>query len=722
MQRPLYALSQAPYTAIQTMLRIRSIFQSCLLPLAVIYLVALAVLPAAGAQEPAQQPTEKPAGKAADPAAKPSAKSDEKKHESAAPENPAQIELLETHVRFEQNGDSRKEVHARVHINSELGVRQFARLNFDYNRSFESIEIPLVRVNHAHGGTSDVLPSAITDNPNPAVVDFPAYQDVRVKSVRILGLQPGDILEYRVVTTVNNPPLAPDFWFDHTFDRTGVVSQEIFEVDIPGSRLVDSPAFRRLEMRINPSTPATVRQETPAGGSLRTIYHWTRQPQKSEKRESEPASDRLQNPDVSLGTFLSWAALSQRLSDLLQKPIKDDMTVSNKAFALTKTINEPTQKMEALYNFVSHELPTVDLPLDATGFRARSPAEILSSGYASPEDKYVVLAALGAAIKLEPEAALAGASDGLQSQLPRPSLFSRILTIWGTWCDPSLEVAPFGLLSPGIRGKQALRVFVPPVSNPLAGVMYTLWFTIPIELPFPAFQKVNVVGTLAGDGRLSAKVQYILRGDNELLLRVAFHKTPKDKWKDLAALLAISDGFRGKIEGISTSDPYATREPFTVDYEITMPKFVDWSKKPVRIPALLPQVALPDPPAKPVPGSAVSPIELGTPLDVETTMTLHLPPGTTAQTPTGTSVERDYATFSSQYAVKNSGVTASRHIHFILREVPGPRVADYNAFLRVVQNDSAQDFTLERSESLPEKTNPAAPKTAAPPNPAPQKP
>jgi len=50
------------------------------------------------------------------------------------------------------------------------------------------------------------------------------------------------------------------------------------------------------------------------------------------------------------------------------------------------------------------------------------------------------------------------------------------------------------------------------------------------------------------------------------------------------------------VSSVSASDPYATREPFTVDYEISMPKFVDWSKKPVRIPALLPQLGLPIPP------------------------------------------------------------------------------------------------------------------------------
>src|SRR5260370_28504407 len=90
------------------------------------------------------------------------------------------------------------------------------------------------------GGTSDILPSAITDQPNPAVVNAPAYHDVRVKSVRILGLAPGDDLEYRIITTTTQHPLAPDFWLDHSFDRTGIVSQEIFELDLPALLFEDA--------------------------------------------------------------------------------------------------------------------------------------------------------------------------------------------------------------------------------------------------------------------------------------------------------------------------------------------------------------------------------------------------------------------------------------------------------------------------------------------------
>jgi hypothetical protein len=99
------------------------------------------------------------------------------------------------------------------------------------------VEIPLVKISLANGGTSEILPSAITDAPNPAVQDFPAYHDVRVKSVRILGLQGGDTIEYRVITTTTKHPLAPDFWLEHNFDMSGQVVKEVYAVELPASRV-----------------------------------------------------------------------------------------------------------------------------------------------------------------------------------------------------------------------------------------------------------------------------------------------------------------------------------------------------------------------------------------------------------------------------------------------------------------------------------------------------
>ncbi len=665
--------------------------------------VLATTLPVLSAQQPPDPSSNTPAG---------SGQSTDQKPASGAAQTPAQIELLETHIRFETDGSSRKEVHARVHINTELGTRQFARLNFDYNRAFETVEIPLARITHAGGGTADILPSAVTDQPNPVVADAVAYQDIRRKTVRILGLQPTDILEYRVVTTAH-APLAPDFYLFHTFAKDAIVTQEQFELNLPSSRDV--------QLRVNPATAPSYEGRTGEGSESRMIRRWEYR-WNSPEGKAKSSQDLSAEPDVALTTFTSWKQLSTRLAEKFEATENIAPAVLAKSGDLIKSAEKPEEKIETIYDFVSQKITTVELPLESNGFRPRAPEEILSSGYATPEDKMILFSALTRAAKMPAIVALAGAPDEAEKLLPRPSLFSHALVWTGTgkegpgfWLDPSTEVAPFRMIGANLRGKPAFLLLPDTKENS----SQSPWVTVPVDLPFAASQQVNVDSVLAADGQLTAKVHYSLRGDNELLLRVAFHQTPREKWRDLAQLLSISDGFRGQVTNASASDPSNTGQPFLVDYEIVSAKFVDWSKKPVRIPALLPQLGLPDASTTVVTGAAASPIDLGTPLDVDTRATLQLPPGTTAHVPTGTSVERDYATFASKYSIQgldSAGivtVTASRRIRFLLREVPAARVTDYKAFVHAVQNDEAQDFTLERPASAEDHAKPAAKKTSA---------
>ena len=606
--------------------------------------------------------------------------------------NPAQIALLETKARFEPNGDSRKEVHALVKINSELGVRQFGQLNFDFNRSFEAIEIAVVHITHANGGTADILPSAVTDRPNPGVIDASAYQDVRVKSVRILGLQPGDTLEYRVIRTVSHHPLAPDFWLDHTFDRTGVVADEAFELDLP--------SLPSLQIQINPETPPDAFPAREGGRGERAVYRWSRrQIPESESGRAEGSSA----PDISLTTFPSWNQLANRLAALLTPSDEASRQLYDRAVSITSKEANADQKMSDFYDLVSKKIRTVDLPIGAMGFRPRKPADILTSAYASAEDKFVLFAALANNFFGPARMGFASSSGtGNAKDLPSPARFDHLLTMSGNpsesaWMDLNIEVAPFLMVPSQFRNKPVF-VVGPALDNH--------WETLVASFPFPASQHVVVNAGLSEEGMLTAKVHYSMRGDNELVLRLAFHHSPREKWKELAQLLSLADGFRGQVTGVNASDPYATKEPFTVEYELNQPKFVDWSKKTVRIPALLPLLGLPDPPAKSGADPVSAPIELGTPLEVETRMTLELPSGTTARAPAGTSVERDYATYSSEYSARSFTVTAARRIKFISRELPRDRGADYNAFLRAVQSDEAQDFTLELTG--PPSSKPAA--------------
>lgn len=642
---------------------------------------------------------QEPAGKTALEPKEKTAEQKEKAEEK--PQLPFVVQLLETQVHFEANGDSRKEVHTIVKILNILGAQQFARISFDYNRSFQRIEIPLVRVKHVNGGTSEVLPSAVTDAPNPAVEHFPVYQEVRVKAVRILGLQEGDTVEYRVITTTTKHPLAPDFWLEHSFDRSGQVLEENYQLDLP--------VARKVELRTNPATPVDTTEHTGTGDSAFTIYRWRRT---SSSSAAQGASDSPALPDVGVSTF-NGDRLSARLAESLlpgAQPLQETKTheaaikemarrpevadaVREKTLTLTQQSKSDMDRLKAIYQFVATQINTVDLPLGSTGFRVRPAVDILNSGYAIGEDKYVLLAAMAASTGLRADAVLTGFCD--KETLAVPTAFKHLVALGATkdhryWLDPAIEVAPFGMIAPS-DAKCALELRRDAATLNAAG---QAWINTPTAPPFAAFQKVTVDATISDAGQLAAKVKYVLRGENELLLRVAFHQAPKEKWKEVATLLAISDGFRGQVTNAQASDPLSTDDPFTVEYQLTQLKFVDWSKRPIRIPALLPQIGLPDLPAPQANGKMAPKIELGTPLNVQTSMTLTLPEGTTVQTPAGTSVARDYAMYTSKYSSTANTAMASRQIDFLKQDVPGDRATEYNAFLHAVQNDQSQRFIL----------------------------
>ncbi len=607
---------------------------------------------------------------------------------SQAPQLPFQIQLLETRIRFDANGDSRKEVHTIVKINNILGARQFGRLAFDYNRSFQSVELPFVRFSHANGGVSEILPSAISDAPASAVEKYSDFHEFRTKSVRILGLQEGDTVEYRVVITTTHSPWAPEFWVEHLFDRSGQVLEERYELQLPSSRTV--------QLHAAPDLPSAA-VHTMEGADRDYVSHlWQTSAKQWASDSASETPDR--NPDIVLTTFTDWAQLSAHMYKCLG--IADAQPISAAAVAgLGSSAN--SQSRESLYRSVSSGVASVDLPFDATSCQPRTAEHVLSTKYGDSSEKALTLGALLAyhahqQSKVESFSyVLYGKSPDIEHALPRPSLFVAILAVATetgrtTVFDPFLEVAPYGMVPSDMRSKKALRLTDKPCAT-------ACWTTLPRSLPFASLQRVSVSASIDKQGLLNAKVKYTMRGDNELLLREAFQQTPKDRWKEVAGLLALNDGFRGEILNVSVGDPTATETPFSVEYELGQPKFVDWTKTPVRIPALLPQIAMPDPPAKSA--GANSKIDLGTPLQVETTATLRLPEGTKIQAPAGTSVARDYATYGSKYSESVNTLAAERHIRFLMREIAADRAMDYNAFLRAVQNDESQFFVLSREAS-----------------------
>src|SRR5580692_4638585 len=97
------------------------------------------------------------------------------------------IEKLNARYRFEADGTGRKELIARIRVQSEAGVQQWGQLQLGYNSANESMEIAYVRVIKEDGSVVKAGSDDIQDLSAPVEHEAPVYTDYRQKHVTVPG-------------------------------------------------------------------------------------------------------------------------------------------------------------------------------------------------------------------------------------------------------------------------------------------------------------------------------------------------------------------------------------------------------------------------------------------------------------------------------------------------------------------------------------------------------
>ena len=627
------------------------------------------------------------------PAASPPPAEEQKKPDYS--QEPFLVESLDTHARFENDGTGRVETTTRIRVQNDDGVRALDELVFSYNGATERMDIPYVRVRRADGATIVAPDGSIQDLAAQAVRDAPLYSDAREKHVRVPALHPGESLEYQVLETIQQPLIPGQFWFEQDFEKTAITLEQKLQLDVP--------AARELKLKTRPGLEPHVEES-----SGRRIYTWT-------SSHTDRAADSTNGqspvadggvPDIRVSTFSSWEQLGSWFQSLLHAGAAVTPEIQKETDELTANCKTPAEKLGAIYDFVAVQLRNVAIPFGGGRYEPHPLAALLKNGYADSIDKDALFAALAAAAGLRVDAVLissqratAGA-ENLDPEMPSPAAFDRVITRAQEganlyWLDTTTEVAPFGFLTSALRGRQALDV---PPDGP-ATIVET-----PQDPPFPVHQLWRIEGAVNDLGKLDARVHYTLRGDNELLLRLAFHRTPPAKWPQLGQAIAASDGLRGEISDVKPSGPADTHHPFTLDYHVVQPGFFDWTVRHAQIAPPLPALALPDPPP---PGRD---IVLGSPAEVTMEMKLTFPRHYTARAPVATSVSREYGEYRSAYSAAGGALTASRTLNILQHEIPATSAGDYSLLFRnAVRNDESQSFIVE----TPEAGTPAIPESVS---------
>jgi tetratricopeptide (TPR) repeat protein len=597
------------------------------------------------------------------------------------------IEKMHSHYTFEADGTGRKETVARIRVQSEAGVQQWGQLQEGYNSANERVEIPYVRVLKQDGTVVKAGDDAVQDLSAPVEHEAPVYTDYRQKHITVPGLRPGEVLEYDMVTVIHTPLATGQFWADYEFDKSNIDLDETLDVDVP--------AGRTLKLKCKPGMDPKISE---ANG--RRIYHWSGshlereddKPKEGDKKKKKhrPDDDR---PDIQLTTFESWEQIGRWYADLEKDRRAPTPEVRAKAQELTKGLNTDLDKTEALYDFVAKNFRYVSLSLGVGRYQPHAAADVLHDQYGDCKDKHTLLASLLEAEGLHASSVLINSSRKLDPDLPSPSQFDHVITMLPmgneeVWMDTTSEVAPFRLLAYSLRKKQAL--VIPPV-NPPSSVAPHLEET-PAGTPMPDSERSEIEGKINDIGKLEAHVHYEFRGDEELLLRSVFRRVPEANWQRVAD--NINAGLGGEITHLIVSDPAATREPFTLSYDVSRVNFLDWSKKKTEIVLPLVQFSLPEVDEDDTDADA-EPVKLGPKGEYSYSIKLELPAKYTAHAPLPFSLKKDYAEYEATYKVEGGTFTAGRKLILHQDDLPIARASDYESFRRAVGSDLAQHLSVE---------------------------
>ena len=585
------------------------------------------------------------------------------------------IDLLANHLRFEADGTGEHVVKTVIRVQSEAAVQEFGQLIFGYNAGSETMDVDYVRVRKPNGDVLTTPATSLQDFAPEVLKSAPMYSDYREKHVSVVGLRPGDILEYQTTTHINHSLVPGEFWYEHTFPKHVVVKEARLEVDVPKSR----------EVHLKSPDRKYDTQET----ADRRIYTWVVRditPDRKPKKERVD-SEEENRPDVQLTTFNDWQQVAHWYAKLQGQQVIVNDEIKKKADDLTRGEFTPAQKAQSLYDFVARNIRYVSLSFGVGRYQPHTSIEVLQNGYGDCKDKHTLLSAMLRAEGIQSYPVLIHHDMKLDPDVPSPAQFDHVITAARlgkdkdfTWLDSTTEVAPFGLIMYSLRNKQALLA----TDDSTAGLHRT-----PAESPVKNTEVLAIDGKVSETGALDATVDLTATGDSDYPLRMEFRSLPQPNWERLVTLLSTAWNFSGDVSGIEVSSLEDTTHPFHLHYKIhndryfNVPGRVD---RPVPLPGIgvngASQAAKPS-----------EPIDVGPAIEQTYHVRLQFAPNYDIQLPLPLRISRDYSEYSSTYSVTKNVLEAERHLVLKVNEIPYSRKSDLESLRSVLFRDANQNAT-----------------------------
>ena len=607
-------------------------------------------------------------------------------------QEPLVYESVRGKLRYEDDGAGVREVSARIHVQSALGIQKVGQLVFDYNAANESVEIRNVRVIKPDGTivTTGSGPESVQDLSAPVAREAPMYTDARQKHVTVAGLGVGDFLEYDVVTTTSKPLIPSQFWQTWNFISDAICLDEQVELDVP--------RHRNLELKASQGVTQTAHEQ-----GDRRIYHWSTSTLKYDtpadllKRFKFDIQTLLEGvrPEpprqIVFSTFDTWGEIGNWYAQLENERRAVTPEIRAQADAITKGESSDAAKAEALYRWVAANIRYVSLSFGLGRYQPHAAAEVLTNRYGDCKDKSTLLEALFEAEGLHADPVLVNSARDIDPDVPTPLQFDHVITLLSldgkkVWLDSTIGAGPFGYLLPQLRGKNALLA----TSASASGLQMT-----PSDLAIPTIYRLEVQETAQSSETRNVHIALDTRGDLEVLLRLGFLQLPVQQMTDVinrgAQSANAAAGSDFSFHDLKTSDPTDTREPFHVEATLSgtthNPGGADeLSRDLPQIRSFVGSILLEASPASKSAGSARQGIKLRSQTDLSLTLVFASPSAPDDKTPQPDSVHiaKDFAVFDNKVEWDGKAVRGTWHLNLLASDVPASRLGEYQDFRRDV--------------------------------------
>jgi len=543
----------------------------------------------------------------------------------------AVVERDQLVYRYAADGTDVKTETTVLRVQSSAALQTFAVLGFPYASGTQSLEIAYARVRKPDGTVVETPTSDVQDQPVQATQVAPMYSDLHVKQLPVRSLAVGDTLEFETKITQKLAEVPGEFWNVESFGVGLVYLDRRIELRVPKSKsvMVYSPKYL---------------PETVESGEER-VYRWRGNQLRRSNAKDMDDTPQDKTPPIAWTTFSSWEAVGAWYQALIAG--RDNVTpaLQAKADEVTAGAKTDVEKVRRLYEYVSQHNHYIGVDFGVGRYQPHPAMEVLTNQYGDCKDKHTLLAALLRAKGFQPSAVLIGAGVEMNEKVPMPGAFNHLITLVdvdgvSVWLDATTEVAPYRVLLPVLRDKQAL--VVPAKSGP--GVPHLA--KTPAELPFAAVNRYEGTFELGKDGTTKGNVVVTMRGDDEVLMRYASRQVARTQWDQLGQSYVDNSGFNGKINSVKLDAGEDLSVPWGMRYGYTQDAWSQW--KSYQIGSLLPNVNIPLIDEKKPPKTD---IDFGGRYTQIAKSTMKLPMGYVAELPDAIHLKTTFAKFDETYRV-----------------------------------------------------------------------